>query len=291
VLCAAFDWLGTHPVESPGELKTFESLISEFLSLLLASLTISEEEDVDELDGLPDNFDGWVFGIMCSLIVQMGDGDNPALLWRPVLDLGVFAHEWVERFFWHWFIEGINASSSAEVFVRHWAEMIRFALASPKWAIENARTFYLDDMVCELLRYHFGVDSIASEDRFAPLLGAMAGLMEQVANKWFGMPRVANEFARNLVKPGYDQLLCQGVRWLHKAVTSTDEYELWPQQDVEYRLVGVLQKCWDRYPEAVVADSELRAAFRGLLTVLSSRGNHVALELQNRLLASIAKSN
>ena len=242
----------------------------------------------DELDGLPDGFDGWVYGIVCSMIVQMDDDDNPESLWRPILDLGVFAHEWVERFFWHWFIEGVNTSSSAEVFVRYWAEMIRFALASPKWAIENARTFYLDEMVCELLGYHFGADSMASEERFAPSLGAMSSIMEQAAQKWFSMPRVANGFARSLVKPGYDQLLCRGVRWLYQAVTNADDYELWRQQDVEDHLIGVLQKCWDRYPEAVVADSELRSAFRGLLTVLSSRGSHAALELQNRLLNSIS---
>ena len=46
VLCSAFDWLGTHPIESPGDRNTFVRLINEFLSLLLESLTISEEEDV-----------------------------------------------------------------------------------------------------------------------------------------------------------------------------------------------------------------------------------------------------
>jgi hypothetical protein len=289
-LCSAFDWLATHPIESPDDRRTFKNLIGEFLSLLLESLTISEEEDIDELDGLPNDFDGWVFGIVCSMIAQMGDGDDPASLWHPILDLRAFAHEWVERFFWHWFIEGINASASAEVFVSHWAEMIRFALASPKWATENTRMFYLEDMVCELLGYHFGVDSMASEERFAPSIGAISNLMEQAAQKWFSMTHVANGFARSLVKPGYDRLLCQGIVWLHSAVTSADGYELWRQQDVEANLIEVLQKCWERYPEAVAADGELRSAFRGLLGVLSSRGNHVALVLQNRLLASIASN-
>jgi hypothetical protein len=288
VLCSAFDWLGTHPIESPGDRNTFARLTNEFISLLLESLVISEEEDVDEIDGLPDGFDGWVYGIVCSMIVQMDDGDDPALLWRPILDLGVYAHKWVERFFWHWFIEGINTSASTEAFVSRWTEMIRFALASPKWATENVRTFYLDDMVCELLGYHFGADSMASEERFAPPLGAMSNIMEQAAQKWFSMPGVANGFARCLVKPGYDQLLCQGVRWLHQAVINADDYELWRQQDVEDHLIGVLQKSWDRYPEVVVADCELRSAFRGLVTVLSSRGSHAALELQNRLLTSIS---
>ena len=108
---ASFDWLGVSPVESPPERRAFLSRIREFLSLMLESLSISEDTDADEVDGLPSDFDGWIYGITCRMIVQMNEADDPGSLWRPILDLGAFAHEWVERFFWHWFIEGINASS------------------------------------------------------------------------------------------------------------------------------------------------------------------------------------
>ena len=108
-------------------------------------------------------------------------------------------------------------------------------------------------------------------------------------HKWFRMPRVADEFARSLVKPGYDQLLCQGVKWLHQAVTNADEYDLWRQQDVDAHLVAVIHKCWDRYPDTVAETANSARPFRGLLTVLSSHGSHAALELQNRLLNSIRR--
>jgi len=38
--------------------------------------------------------------------------ENPDSCWQSLLGLGAAAHEWIERFFWHWFTDGLRANRS-----------------------------------------------------------------------------------------------------------------------------------------------------------------------------------
>ena len=297
VLQEAFFWLELSSAQSDGERKVVLCHVRDLLGLVLNSLQPDFDPDTDveensRTDGTPNEFDGWVFGRVARAIVQMRDDEQPSSLWQPILGLKSHAHEWTKRFFWYWFSDAVEASPTPEVFAGRWIEMIEFALASPLWELEALQAFDLDDLVFELLGYHFGMHSIAASNQFAPILEKMIPLFDAAATRgWFAMPQVANGLARSLKEPGYDRLLCPGIRWLHNALPDVSEYNFWRQRDIESNLISVLNRCWERHYESVSADSELQSAFLGLLTALASRGSHAALALRERLLDSISRSD
>ncbi|OYV50661.1 MAG: hypothetical protein B7X10_01185, partial [Burkholderiales bacterium 21-58-4] len=220
VLKAAFGWLDLSSTRSDGERRAVLDLGCSLLQLVLSTLQPSaelEDEDVgddDEIDGLPGDFDGWVFGHVARSIAHARDDEEPESMWHLILSLGLHAHEWIERFFWEWFTVGVHTSASPEAFARRWSEMIEFALASPSWDPAATKSRHLDDVVFELLGYHFGLTSIANDNKYAPVLAKMIPVLDLAAQRWFEMPQVANGFARSLVEPAYDGLLCPGIRWL-----------------------------------------------------------------------------
>jgi hypothetical protein len=248
----------------------------------------AESNKGDELDGLPSEFDGWIFSVTSRTIVQLEDDENPRGLWEELLHLGAFGHKWVGRFFWYWFSDGVVCAPTVGRFAQRWTEMLQYALDHPEWDPSKARAFYVDDMAFEILGYHFGTDSIAKDESYAPQLREMSGVLGEAASKWFGMEQVACGFADNVVRPAYKEILCLGVQWLHRAVAQADEYDLWRNGRLEEPLLNVLTQCWERHPSFVASDPELRNAFLELLKVLAARGSHGALQLRDRILSAIS---
>jgi hypothetical protein len=245
-----------------------------------------EDPRRQEIDGLPHDFDAWVFGLAARAIPRMTHAEDPEALWRPILDLRTPAHHWVERFFWQWFTEGTKTAETPEAFTAPWEQMVRHALASSHWDPSANRTYHLAGMVFELLGFHFGADSVGSNQRFAAALGRMTDVFSLAARRWFVMPRVMNGFARFVVQPAAAQLLLPGICWLWHAVRSLDADDR-REQDLGENLVGVLHQCWERENARASSDPQLREAFLGLLTTLASHGGHAAIALRDRVLDSI----
>jgi len=63
--------------------------------------------------------------------------------------LGAPAHQWIEHFFWQWFVEGSKAKSDFTDFFRQWRAMIEFALANPLLDHEKDWYYEIDSMVYE----------------------------------------------------------------------------------------------------------------------------------------------
>ena len=288
VLQAAFDWLDSVAAVSPAERNGFLCTIQDLLSLSLTTLPVPEELAGESTDGIPTDFDGWLYRIISRAIVRTTDSEKRSRLWKPIVGLGAHCHNWVERFFWYWFSDGVDAASSPATFMCCWIEMLRFAMASPGWDRNASRSIDLDDMVFELLGYHWGAQSIGVDERFTPLLGEYSAIFGQAADRWFSMGRVANGFAQVVVKPAYDRVLCSGVKWLSRAIAVADD-RFWRASDIESHLVEVLRHCLERHQSAVEGDLELRSAFMDILTALSSRGSHGAMALRDRLLDSLSR--
>lgn len=294
VLKAALGWLDLLPAGAEGKrgatLDHVRGLLQLALNTLLAGTDVeSEDADDDEIDGLPGDSDAWVFGNVARAVVHARDDEEAESLWRPILSLGLRAHQWIERFFWEWFTVGVHSSPSPETFARRWSQMIEFALALPSWNPTIARSHHLDDVVFELLGYHFGVSSIAKNDQYAPVLATMIPILDAAAQQWFSLPRVANGFARSLPEPAYDQLLCPGIRWLRRAMPQGDDYYFWRESEIESNLISALSRSWERHYHTVATDSELQAAFLDILAKLASRGNHGAMALRERVVDSIPR--
>lgn len=290
VIHAAYAWLDVSQAESAMERRQLLGHVSELLELVLISIETVDEGDEQESGELPGEFDGWVFGHVSQAIAQMRDDEQPSSLWEPILSLGSHAREWIQRFFWYWFSEGFQASTDHNRFAKRWSEMLEFALASPLWDSQQNIESELDEAVFELMGYNHGLHSIAAESSFAMFIEGMIPLYEVAAQRWFRMPRVANGFARSLAEPGYDRLLCPGIRWIHRAMTEANDYEFWGEHEIESNLISALHRCWERHSESVCADRDLQSAFLGILMALASRGNHAAMALRERLLDSISET-
>jgi len=284
VVSAAFSWLGEALLVSRTERRQCVLHVKDLVEVVLSSIQIDDDDDVD---GLPGEFDGWVFGLTSKAIVAMDDEDDPPSLWKPILSLTNEAHDWTKRFFWYWFSDGYSSSPDTKTFMRRWSEMITFALSSPVWDPERVQNSMLAEKVFELMGYHLGIHTIASDPAFSENLADLIPLYDAAAQKWFSLSRVVNGFARNLSETGYDRILCHGICWLHRAMPNSNDYQFWREHEIESNLISALHRCWERYHESVCLDRELQSAFLGLLTAISSRGNHAAMALRDRLLDSI----
>jgi hypothetical protein len=287
VVHAVLHWLDVRAARSADERREWMDLVRQLQSLCLGLLPVIEDPERQEIDGLPSQFENWVFQVLARTVPQCRPDEQPEGIWKPILDLGVAAHHWVEHFFWEWFTTGVQASNDPETFTRIWSEMIRYAVTSPAWDPDGVSSRYtLGDMVRNLFGCHRGVGTIAKDERFTEPLKRMVPLFEQAANRWFCIPRVAQSFAHFAVEPGARALLTPGIRWLHTHVQTYDEYD-WRERSMEDSVVELLRTCWECERREVIHDTGLRDAFLGLLICLVGRGGHAAASLNETVLASI----
>jgi hypothetical protein len=168
--------------------------------------------------------------------------EDARTLWQPICDLGTPAHEWIERFFWYWFSDGLRAASSPQDFTRLWSAMLLHALESPLWNPSTNRTYDLDDMVFELLGFDSRIHTLAQNALFASAIAQTEPLFARAAATWFGMPKVANGFLYFAVQPAAVGLLLPSIPWLAAAVPSYDSYD-W-RYGLEGNLIAFLRMCW-----------------------------------------------
>ncbi len=285
VVECAFRWLNPKDAAVTAYESRWRERVCGFLGLSLARLPVIEDPADDKVEGFPDDYDQWTFGLACGGILRSDAADQRRSFWQPILDLDTPAHHWVESFLGTWFTSGFEVAQSPEVFCLAWSEMIEYAVAHAQWDPATARTYDLDDMVFNLLGFRWGAQTLGEDVRYRECLGRMAALFGRAGQRWLSMHRVAAGYASFLARPAADRLLTSGIRNLHDALRDSDARE-WRERDLEERLIRALHACWERQREAVIADQEVRGAFLGLLTMLASRGSHAATALQEQVLRS-----
>jgi hypothetical protein len=283
-LTSALAWLDPGQSRSSDERVRFLALIHTLLRVSLGTVPVLDDPRNQEIDGLPSDFDGWVFEVIARAVPRLAPDDKPESLWRMILDLGAAAHDWVERFFWAWFTTGLRAAHSPPEFVRIWRSMIVYALESPHWNREVYGSYRLDSMVIELLGTDGRWGTLAADSTFAPVLGTMVDIFGQAAEHWFRMPRVMRNFLYFVVQPAAVRLLRPAVLWVSKAVPSYSPYD-W-RDDIEDSLIEYLRVCWLHEQSAILDHSNLKEAFFGLLATVVSRGSHAAIALRDRIAGS-----
>jgi hypothetical protein len=285
VITAAFCWLDIGAAGSADERADWLQFVRELLDGLIGRVPVVDDPRKQEIDGLPSEFDGWIYQNVAQTIPQMTPVERPEALWQPILNLGGPAHDWVERFFWYWFTNGARSASSPADFVRCWREMILYALGHPRWDPDANLRRDLDDIVIELLGFDVRWTRLSLDGEAAVAVGALKDVFEKSAQRWFSTPKVTRGFLAFAVRPGAAHLLLPGVSWVAKAVEAFDSYD-WRNR-MEDSLVNFLDVCWQRESTEVSANTELRKSFLGLLSTLISRGVHAAIALRDRVLASL----
>jgi hypothetical protein len=187
VLTHALGWLDLSTAVSNEERTRWLGLLRTLLEMVFETVPTVEDPENQEISGLPSEFDGWVYAIVSRAIPLLSPTEAAETFWHPILDLGVPAHEWVERFFWYWFTDGVRAARSPDEFVRIWRSMVLYALASPKWDHNTYGSYRLDGIVIELLGLDARWGAFAVNEAFAPALATMVDVFGRAAAQWFRM--------------------------------------------------------------------------------------------------------
>lgn len=286
VLTAALAWLNPNHAQAPEERTRWLTLIHALLELVVQAVPVVDDPDNQEIKGLPSDFDGWVFQIVARAVPQLAAPENPQSLWQSIFDLGAPAHDWVERFFWFWFTDGLRAAKSPSDFVRIWRSMIIYAAASSRWNQSTYGSYRLDGMVIELLGLDGRWGALAADEAFSPVLATMVDVFGQAADLWFQMPTIVRNFLQFVVQPAGIHLLCPAIFWVLKAVAQFSSYD-W-RDGIEQGLVEFMRICWQRERTQILANSELQQAYFDLLAKLVSRGGHAAIALRDQIVESTA---
>jgi hypothetical protein len=283
-LTNALSWLDPGQAQSAAERAGSLELIRALLQVSLETVPVLDHPRNQEIEGLPTDFDGWVFELVARAVPQLTPDEKPERLWQAILNLGAAAHDWVERFFWAWFTTGLRAARSPTEFVRIWRSMILYALANPRWRHDGYSSYRLDSMVIELLGTDERWGTLAADSTFAPVLGTMVDVFAQAADQWFGMPRVTRNFLYLVVQPAGSQLLRPAILWISSAVASYSPYD-W-RDDIEGGVIEYLNACWLHEQSAILDNPDLKEAFFALLASVVSRGSHAAIALRDRIVGS-----
>lgn len=285
VISSAFAWLDLRSAR-PQERAQWLGYVRNFLDLVLGSIPQIDDPRQQEIDGFPDEFDNWVFGVVARAIPSLTAAEDPRSLWQPLLDPGSPAHQWVERFFWDWFTDGLRAASSPQDFARLWTDMTEHALASPGWDPSVNRSYDLDGMVFQLLGFDSRMNKLGQNPDFGSAVAGMEGVFARAAQRWFGMPKVVTGFLNFVTQPAAAALLLPGIRWLAAVVPSFDSYD-W-KYGLEESLIAFLHACWEREQHRIAGDPALQGAFLSLLACVVSRGGHAAIALRDRVVSLAA---
>jgi hypothetical protein len=286
VISSAFAWLDLPTGISDAERRKRIAFVRGFLDIVLSSIPTIDDPRQQEIDGLPSDFDDWVFGRVAAVIPRLTAAEGPRSLWQPILGLGSPAHEWVERFFWYWFTDGLRATQTPGDFARLWSTMIQYALESPRWDPSTNRSYDLDGMVFQMLGCDSRMNKLGLNPAFTSAVATMESVFAAAALRWFGMPKVVTGFLYFVVQPAMAALLLPSIKWLAATVPSFDSYD-W-RYGLEENLIAFLHVCWDREPRRISGDPSLQDAFLSLLACVVSRGSHAAIALRDRVVNSAA---
>ena len=281
VLSSAFAWLDLGAASSSEDRQKWLGFIRMFLVVVLGTIPKVRDPRQQEIESHPTEFDGWVLGRVSAAIPCLTAEENPASLWQPILDLGSPAHDWVERFFWYWFTDGIRAAKLPADFAHLWRTMILYALDSSSWDPAINRSYDLDGMVFPLLGFNSRMNQLGLDLAYSAAVASMEDVFARAAMRWFRMPKVVNGFLHFATQPAAAGLLLPGISWLAAVVPSFDSYD-W-KYGLEDNLVAFLHVCWERQRQKISDDPGLRGAFLSLLACVVSRGSHAAIALRDRV--------
>jgi hypothetical protein len=283
VLSAAFTWLDLMAAR-PDERAKWLCLVRTFLDLTLGLIPRINDPRRQRTEDHPDEFIAWVYGVVAGTIPSLTAREDHRTLWRPILDRGPPAHQWIERFFWEWFTVGVQAAQTPERFTAIWSAMIEHALQSPAWDPATSRSYDLDDAVFWLLGLGTGINKFGDRPDFAPAISGMEGLFARVAERWFKKSKLVSGFLHWVTQPAAVGLLVPAVGWLAPVVPTFDSYD-W-RDGLEANLIAFLRICWKHKREKISTNVGLERDFRILLTAAISRGSHASIALRDHIVSS-----
>jgi hypothetical protein len=133
VIKSMYNWLPTlNKAENPQELQQWINFWRQCTQLISWQMSDGSKQ-IDEIDGMPYQFDEWLFERLPEIILSCESAAEARTIWEPILSLGAPAHYWITAFFSNWFSASHLDKTNEQDFMNHWREMIVFARSSESW--------------------------------------------------------------------------------------------------------------------------------------------------------------
>ncbi|MBZ5501471.1 MAG: ABC transporter ATP-binding protein [Acidobacteriia bacterium] len=259
----------------------------EFLDFELSMMPKVMDENADRSHGPIYDFDRWVFQIAAHVICTDLSREKAERFWRPILEQGVVAEEWVEGFLIEFFRVGLSEGVSQDRFARVWKEMVEFANGSTVWATKGGRNWYrLETLWSSLMGQRYGVQLLGRVE-YRALLENMAPEYGRWVRAWLGHAGSAVSFAYLLASDSGSVLLPMGLPQLAKAMDSFEDYE-WRQERLTDALSSAVRTAWRSCRKELQTDRNFWEAFQTILNTLCTRLDAVAVQIRSETAAFLA---
>jgi energy-coupling factor transporter ATP-binding protein EcfA2 len=278
---AAFNWMpGLDKAHDRNEREEWLKFCRQALAW---SLNMAEKDDCEEVSGIPNTWDKWVFEQVAYQILFMEDDEKPNELWMPILDLGYEAHYWIEFFLMEWFLSGIGSETVSRNFTKRWKEMLEYTLSSGKWnPTGNYRNFHLNQMWCYLLGMQHIISKLWNEDRKS-VIREMKGYYKKWAAIFLSDSDSAVLFVNFLQQPATREILFDGLVWLEEASNNADKHFFNERNSLQTMLANLLEISWQKHKDEIVKRSDTFESFKSLLRKLVDMQNPQAMEIQQKM--------
>jgi len=261
-----------------GERQRWIAFWQEALNCVLRIIGNGNEE-IEEIDGTPGEFEGWVFDKIVPVILQLLSSKEQQRFWKPIFQLGTPAHYWIESFLLRWFFDGLASNQYQEAFVHVWQEMLDFAFNSPKWTYNPARRNHrLEDLWYRLMGLDGNFLQLWNEQKTA-IVNEMRNYYARWAPLHLFHGYNTSAFIAFLQTPATRDIRMDGLLWLDQAASTVNTDFKYEQESLARLFVFY----WEHHRVPLRQHPQYWEAFLRLLKLLAMRGNNIAIELSGRI--------
>lgn len=232
-----------------------------------------DEKQYDSLNGMPAEFDQWVFSRLPKVILSCDANEDANKIWQPILELGPVAHYWIEDFTNEWFLY-LNEDSVDKVkFANCWQRMLDFSLTDKSWCKNK---HHYTDYWSSLL----GLDSIITnyiwaKDNSATLQG-MEKYYEDYTLNCHSSGRL-NKIIKFLTSRSGEIFRLMSLTWID-TVLNTSRFYFDNKQDEE-NIAILVKKILEASGTLNRLPEQPKYALQRILKVLAERKNTLAMAI------------
>jgi hypothetical protein len=277
VVRCSHEWLPS-PEDTPDPTEREE--VVRFLRTALGIVTARPSADLTRRDDqYPQDDEHWVLQRAGVAVLQLRAEERPELLWQPVLDLHGEGHDWPEAFAHSLHRHALVAEQTPTSY----PSLVRLMVQRAFTEVEGKRRWSSHEQVWDAV---LGIDWY-SRDLWESRHARIVDDLQDVFTLW--MEKVPlngsrlSGFAAWLCRPSAAPIRLRTLAWILGRVRVDERHQPRDVEVAEDAIAALLNLVWAEEQASLRADAEAFGAFRGLLSWLGDRQNHLGLELLGRI--------
>lgn len=237
-------------------------------------------QKVDEVDGMPYEFDKWLLGKLPGIILSCDSTEEARNLWQPLLELGSSAHLWIDDFFYEWFSVLNDEKTNSSVFLLHWNEMIQFALSNKNWQQMDRSKRNLEDIWDAI----FGLNQIIIDfiwnEHHADIVKGMSNHLDVHASKKLSLDSLV-KLIRFLRTRSACEIRHQGLTWIDTCLEELTWYSNETDKNTEEQLVLLVKLVLDDIGELNKLPPVTQRSLLRIIRLMAERQCKMAMAILN----------